>query len=265
MPNISGQKSDFNLIVTVSQDLKMNLTFVYDPNMMEMLNKNQQDALSEGEKPEEVAPMNIPNEESSPCESPSIEVVLNMEEIVVEKTDGDAVNVQSDEIVLNENDVTANVQCDKIVIKESDEILNHSVETSSEIQLNEAVDITETEKPTDTTEPSTSIETLTSAAPFQISDYVILISSDGKRIFSFASILTRNSYIFATILKKIKKSPVKINIEEFDGDTIYAALDFLNGKDDAIKHKELQLYHFAEKYSLRDLKVCFFFILTVNM
>uniref|UniRef100_A0A914YNM3 Uncharacterized protein n=1 Tax=Panagrolaimus superbus TaxID=310955 RepID=A0A914YNM3_9BILA len=35
------------------------------------------------------------------------------------------------------------------------------------------------------------------------------------------------------------------------------SLDFLNGKDDAIKNKELQLYHFAEKYSLRDLKnVC---------
>uniref|UniRef100_A0A914QIX9 BTB domain-containing protein n=1 Tax=Panagrolaimus davidi TaxID=227884 RepID=A0A914QIX9_9BILA len=122
----------------------------------------------------------------------------------------------------------------------------------SEMQLNEIT--SENDKQKDASKQPTKSQNMAEATFFKTGDYVILISSDGKRIFSSASLLTRHSYIFATILKNIKKSPVKINVEEFNSDIIYSALDFLNGKNDAINGKEIELYHFADKYSLRDLK-----------
>uniref|UniRef100_A0A914P0H7 BTB domain-containing protein n=1 Tax=Panagrolaimus davidi TaxID=227884 RepID=A0A914P0H7_9BILA len=244
---INGQKGDFNLITNVHQDLKLELFFVYDPKVIEELNKNPENASKAEISTISLNEPTISNTDSVPKENP----------ILVETP-----------IQKPENTVTSkDEQCDAgINATINDSVLDESVSDDGHVPIIVSLKVpekllneitSENGKYEDASKPPTKIINMAEATSFKTGDYVILISSDGKQIFSSASLLIRHSYIFATILKNIKKSPVKINVEEFNSDIIYSALDFLNGKNDAINGKEIELYHFSDKYSLRDLKkVC---------
>uniref|UniRef100_A0A914PG06 BTB domain-containing protein n=1 Tax=Panagrolaimus davidi TaxID=227884 RepID=A0A914PG06_9BILA len=244
---INGQKGDFNLIANIHQDLKLELFFVYDPKVIEELNKNPENA-SKAEIPTiSLCESTVSTTDSVPKENPIL-VETPLQKPIDTVTFEDAQchagkNATIDDSVLDES--VSDYQHVPIIVSPK----------VPEKQLNEI--ISENDKQKDTSKLPTKSQNMSEATSFKTGDYVILISSDGKRIFSSASLLTRHSFIFAIILKNIKKSPVKINVEEFNSDIIYSALDFLNGKNDAINGKEIELYHFSDKYSLRDLKkVC---------
>uniref|UniRef100_A0A914PJ83 BTB domain-containing protein n=1 Tax=Panagrolaimus davidi TaxID=227884 RepID=A0A914PJ83_9BILA len=263
-------KGDYNLIASVSQDLKLDLLFVYDPKVMEMLNTE---------------PCNTEVKKLTSNEQINLNKISKISEndSKLSKKDAFVKDAMYDEIIILEKNVTVSVETlskkqpivENIDTSEdekcqagknatiNDSVLDKNVYDEEHVpiivspkipkkQLNEI--ILENDKQKYAQKLLTKSQNMAEATSFKTGDYVILISSDGKQIFSSASLLTRHSYIFATILKNIKKSPVKINVEEFHSDLIYSALDFLNGKNDAIIGKEIELYHFSDKYSLRDLK-----------
>uniref|UniRef100_A0AC35FCP8 BTB domain-containing protein n=1 Tax=Panagrolaimus sp. PS1159 TaxID=55785 RepID=A0AC35FCP8_9BILA len=251
---INGQKGDFNVISNVHQDLELELFFVYDPKVIEMHNENPKNASkAEISKISFNAPTvsttdSVPKENSILVETP-IKIFSVKDTVTFE----DEECLAGKNVTINDSVLNLNVSNDQHVPIITSPIITNSI--VPEKQFNEIT--SENNKQKDASKPPTKSQNMAEATSFKTGDYVILISSDGKRIFSSASLLIRHSYIFATILKNIKKSPVKINVEEFNSDIIYSALDFLNGKNDAINGKEIELYHFANKYSLRDLKnVC---------
>uniref|UniRef100_A0A914PBI7 BTB domain-containing protein n=1 Tax=Panagrolaimus davidi TaxID=227884 RepID=A0A914PBI7_9BILA len=81
---------------------------------------------------------------------------------------------------------------------------------------------------------------------------VTFISSDNIQIKSHRCVLSKHSKILSTIFKS-RKSPIKINAEEFKGEIIQAAIDFLYDKTDSIKGKEVDVFKFAERYCIRDV------------
>uniref|UniRef100_A0A914Q437 BTB domain-containing protein n=1 Tax=Panagrolaimus davidi TaxID=227884 RepID=A0A914Q437_9BILA len=242
---INGQKGDFNVISNVHQDLQLELFIVYDPKVIEMLNKNSENASKAEISTVSLSEPTVSTTDSVPKENPILETPLQKPIVNNTITFEDEQCHAEKNAKINDSVVDENVSNDQHVPS----IVSPKV---PEKQLNEIT--SENDKQKDASKPPTKSQNMAEATSFKTGDYVILISSDGKQIFSSASLLTRNSYIFATILKNIKKSPVKINVEEFHSDIIYSALDFLNGKNDAIHGKEIELYHFADKFSLRDLK-----------
>uniref|UniRef100_A0A914QPL7 BTB domain-containing protein n=1 Tax=Panagrolaimus davidi TaxID=227884 RepID=A0A914QPL7_9BILA len=243
---INGQKGDFNLIANVHQDFLLELYFVYDPKVIEMLNKNSENANKAEISTISLIEPTVSSTDSVPKENPILVETLIQKPIVKDIRD-----LEDEECHAGKNAKINDSVLDENVLNDQHvpSIVSPKV---PEKQLNEIT--SEADKQKDASKPPTKSQNMAEATSFKTGDYVILISSDGKRIFSSASLLIRHSYIFATILKNIKKSPVKINVEEFHSDIIYSALDFLNGKNDAINGKEIELYHFADKYSLRDLK-----------
>uniref|UniRef100_A0A914PM84 BTB domain-containing protein n=1 Tax=Panagrolaimus davidi TaxID=227884 RepID=A0A914PM84_9BILA len=243
---INGQKDDLNLIANVHQDLQLELFFVYDPKVIEEHNINL-----ENTKKAEISTISLSSPTISTTDSVLKENPILVETPIQEPIVKDTGTSEDEQCHANQKATIIDSVLDKSVSDDG----HVPIITSPEMQLNEIS--SEDEKPEAASKPPTKSQNMAEATFFKTGDYVILISSDGKRIFSSASLLTRNSYIFATILKNIKKSPVKINVEEFNSDVIYSALDFLNGKNDAINGKEIELYHFSDKYSFRDLKkVC---------
>uniref|UniRef100_A0A914P1M4 BTB domain-containing protein n=1 Tax=Panagrolaimus davidi TaxID=227884 RepID=A0A914P1M4_9BILA len=83
---------------------------------------------------------------------------------------------------------------------------------------------------------------------------VVLFSSTGKEILTYRCILAKFSKFFKTIFDETKELPVQCEIEEFDTETIIAALNFCYGKNDVIKNNEKKLFEFAEKYCIEELK-----------
>uniref|UniRef100_A0AC34G5Y5 BTB domain-containing protein n=1 Tax=Panagrolaimus sp. ES5 TaxID=591445 RepID=A0AC34G5Y5_9BILA len=89
---------------------------------------------------------------------------------------------------------------------------------------------------------------------------VILISSDKIEIPSHRSILSIYSKVFDTIFET-SENPAKIYVEEFNAETIQAALDFMCDKHDAIIAKEMNVFKFAVKFEIQELidACCSFF------
>jgi hypothetical protein len=86
---------------------------------------------------------------------------------------------------------------------------------------------------------------------------VVIFSSTGKEILTYRCVLAKFSKIFAKIFEESKELPVQIKVEEFDTETITAALDFCYGKTDAIIGKESKIFGFASKYSFSNImKAC---------
>uniref|UniRef100_A0AC35F786 BTB domain-containing protein n=1 Tax=Panagrolaimus sp. PS1159 TaxID=55785 RepID=A0AC35F786_9BILA len=98
----------------------------------------------------------------------------------------------------------------------------------------------------------------------QYSD-VILLSSDNIKIPSHRCILAKYSKIFAKIFET-SEIPVKINVENFNAETIKAALNFLYDKSDSIFGKEMDVYKFAVNYDIHGLinACCSIFLESVN-
>uniref|UniRef100_A0A914QPX1 BTB domain-containing protein n=1 Tax=Panagrolaimus davidi TaxID=227884 RepID=A0A914QPX1_9BILA len=284
---INGQKGDFNLIANVHQDLKLDLFFVYDPKVIEELNKSLENASKAEISTISLSGPIVSSTDSVPKENPILvetPIQLPIVNATFEDEQCDANQTATeDDSVLDENvsdDQHVPVPV-KTIVKDTvifedeqchagknatfhDSILDENVTNDQHVPIIVSPKVPEkqlkeitskNDKQEETSKLPTKSQNMAEATSFNTDDYVILISSDGKQIFSSASLLTRHSNIFATILKNIKKSPVKINVEEFNSDIIYSALDFLNGKNDAINEKEIELYHFADIYSLRDLKV----------
>uniref|UniRef100_A0AC34FBY9 BTB domain-containing protein n=1 Tax=Panagrolaimus sp. ES5 TaxID=591445 RepID=A0AC34FBY9_9BILA len=90
---------------------------------------------------------------------------------------------------------------------------------------------------------------------------VIFITSDKTKIQSHRCIFGESSKIFAQIFDETAQTPVKIDVDDFNADTIQSALNFLYGKYDAINGKEMDVFKFAFKYDIKDLieACCSFF------
>uniref|UniRef100_A0A914PV29 BTB domain-containing protein n=1 Tax=Panagrolaimus davidi TaxID=227884 RepID=A0A914PV29_9BILA len=98
----------------------------------------------------------------------------------------------------------------------------------------------------------------------QYSD-VFLLSSDNIKISSHRCILAKYSKIFVKIFET-SEIPVTINVENFNAETIKAALGFLYDKSDSILGKEMDVYKFAVNFDIQDLidACCSIFVESVN-
>uniref|UniRef100_A0A914YG27 BTB domain-containing protein n=1 Tax=Panagrolaimus superbus TaxID=310955 RepID=A0A914YG27_9BILA len=83
---------------------------------------------------------------------------------------------------------------------------------------------------------------------------VIFIASNGVEVPSYRCILSKYSKYLADHFEETKLLPVKINAEEFTENTIKAAIEFCNGKNNASTGKEIVIYDFAEKFCFEKLK-----------
>uniref|UniRef100_A0AC35FSL0 BTB domain-containing protein n=1 Tax=Panagrolaimus sp. PS1159 TaxID=55785 RepID=A0AC35FSL0_9BILA len=79
---------------------------------------------------------------------------------------------------------------------------------------------------------------------------VIFRTSDDKEIPATRKVLTEFSNILPQILKQ---TPTYLNVSNFTGDTIQAAIDFMNGNINAIKGKEFEVCKFAVTYDIQKL------------
>uniref|UniRef100_A0AC34F7W7 BTB domain-containing protein n=1 Tax=Panagrolaimus sp. ES5 TaxID=591445 RepID=A0AC34F7W7_9BILA len=96
---------------------------------------------------------------------------------------------------------------------------------------------------------------------------IFLILPDKTKIPSHRCILYESSTVFAKIIDETSELPISINIEEdFDAETIQAALEFLFDKFDSINKKEMDVFKFAIKYGIQDLMdaCCSFFEKSVD-
>uniref|UniRef100_A0AC35GKU8 BTB domain-containing protein n=1 Tax=Panagrolaimus sp. PS1159 TaxID=55785 RepID=A0AC35GKU8_9BILA len=82
---------------------------------------------------------------------------------------------------------------------------------------------------------------------------VTLLASDGMKIPAHRSILSYYSPGFTQIFEKSTEFPVQIEMKDFDGDVIKAALDYMLFKPDSIGGKKLALFKFAAKYNIPKL------------
>uniref|UniRef100_A0A914P4G7 BTB domain-containing protein n=1 Tax=Panagrolaimus davidi TaxID=227884 RepID=A0A914P4G7_9BILA len=97
---------------------------------------------------------------------------------------------------------------------------------------------------------------------------VVLISSDKVEIQTHRCVLDKFSKTFSEMLaNSTVPIPVKIDINEFDAETIQASLDFLYDKTDSILGKEREIFRFAYGYGIDVLKdaCCLHFEKTVNV
>uniref|UniRef100_A0A914R554 BTB domain-containing protein n=1 Tax=Panagrolaimus davidi TaxID=227884 RepID=A0A914R554_9BILA len=85
---------------------------------------------------------------------------------------------------------------------------------------------------------------------------VILVVSDSIKFKSHRNLLGHSSKAFAKIFDNSNEIPVRISVKEFQAEIVKAALEFLYGKSDAIKGKEMEVFKFAEKYDIEELKYC---------
>uniref|UniRef100_A0A914QCI9 BTB domain-containing protein n=1 Tax=Panagrolaimus davidi TaxID=227884 RepID=A0A914QCI9_9BILA len=94
---------------------------------------------------------------------------------------------------------------------------------------------------------------------------ITFISSDNIQIKSHRCVLSKHSKILSTIFKS-RESPIEIIVEEFKGEIILAAIDFLYDKTDSIKGKEADVFKIAERYCIRDVTkaCCLYFVESVN-
>uniref|UniRef100_A0AC35GGY0 BTB domain-containing protein n=1 Tax=Panagrolaimus sp. PS1159 TaxID=55785 RepID=A0AC35GGY0_9BILA len=94
---------------------------------------------------------------------------------------------------------------------------------------------------------------------------VILISSDKIETQTHRCVLDKFSKTFSEMLAdSTGPIPIKININEFDAETIQASLDFLYDKTDSILGKERKIFQFAYGYDIDDA-CCLHFEKTVNV
>uniref|UniRef100_A0A914NZQ0 BTB domain-containing protein n=1 Tax=Panagrolaimus davidi TaxID=227884 RepID=A0A914NZQ0_9BILA len=82
---------------------------------------------------------------------------------------------------------------------------------------------------------------------------VCFIFSDLKKIHSYRNILAASSDIFLKLFEESTEFPIEINADDFDGETIQYALNFLYDKSDSIIGKEMKVFKFAVKFGIRDL------------
>uniref|UniRef100_A0AC34FM22 HMG box domain-containing protein n=1 Tax=Panagrolaimus sp. ES5 TaxID=591445 RepID=A0AC34FM22_9BILA len=83
---------------------------------------------------------------------------------------------------------------------------------------------------------------------------VILVAANNIEIKSHRNILGHFSKKFADIFENSTEIPVRISAEEIEADIVKAGLKFLYGKADAIEDKEKDIFKFAKKYDIEDLK-----------
>uniref|UniRef100_A0A914P3A3 BTB domain-containing protein n=1 Tax=Panagrolaimus davidi TaxID=227884 RepID=A0A914P3A3_9BILA len=78
-------------------------------------------------------------------------------------------------------------------------------------------------------------------------------------------VLSKHSKILSTIFKS-RESPIEIIVEEFKGEIIQAAIDFLYDKTDSIKGIEADVFNFAKRYGIHDIMnaCCLHFKESVN-
>uniref|UniRef100_A0A914QL57 BTB domain-containing protein n=1 Tax=Panagrolaimus davidi TaxID=227884 RepID=A0A914QL57_9BILA len=81
-----------------------------------------------------------------------------------------------------------------------------------------------------------------------------LIASDKTKIPCHRYILAKFSNVFVELFNAISNHPAIINVEDFDAEIIKASVDFLYGKTDSIKGKEMEVFKFALKYNIKMLK-----------
>uniref|UniRef100_A0A914PVM8 BTB domain-containing protein n=1 Tax=Panagrolaimus davidi TaxID=227884 RepID=A0A914PVM8_9BILA len=95
---------------------------------------------------------------------------------------------------------------------------------------------------------------------------MFFVSSDNVKIPSNRCILYKASQAFAKIIDETSELPVTINVEEFNAQIIKASVDFLYGKNDSIKGKEIEIFKFAAKYNIKMLMdaCCSYFEESVN-
>uniref|UniRef100_A0AC35GQ95 BTB domain-containing protein n=1 Tax=Panagrolaimus sp. PS1159 TaxID=55785 RepID=A0AC35GQ95_9BILA len=84
---------------------------------------------------------------------------------------------------------------------------------------------------------------------------VHLYTSDGTIIPTHRCVLSKYSVIFDKMFEKSKEIPVKVQFEQFDVDTVTAALNFCYGKTDCIQGKASKLLEFANAFAFNELKV----------
>uniref|UniRef100_A0A914QRI6 BTB domain-containing protein n=1 Tax=Panagrolaimus davidi TaxID=227884 RepID=A0A914QRI6_9BILA len=83
---------------------------------------------------------------------------------------------------------------------------------------------------------------------------VHLTTSDGSIIPTHRNVLSKYSVIFDKMFEKSKEIPVKVQFEQFNVDTVTAALNFCYGKTDCIQGKASKLLEFANAFAINELK-----------
>uniref|UniRef100_A0AC34FFA2 BTB domain-containing protein n=1 Tax=Panagrolaimus sp. ES5 TaxID=591445 RepID=A0AC34FFA2_9BILA len=153
-------------------------------------------------------------------------------------------------------------------ICEPEEIVE--TENKANIEQNESTQIAASDQsrpesviPSESTKPSKWFKIMSNQ---KCADFFFILP-DKIKIPSHRCILYESSTIFAKFVDESSELPILINIkEDFDAETIKAALEFLYDKYDSINGKEMDVFKFAVKYCIHDLTdaCCSFFEKSVD-